>query len=67
MSKLSVLPRRSLFCADVVANNVELVANVVANDTQMIANGMSRHGKYADLNKRREYMRKYMSEYRANK
>ena len=39
----------------VVANKPEMVANVVAN----------RHGKYADLDKRRAYMRAYMAKRRA--
>ena len=41
----------------VVANKEELVANVVAN---------SRHGKYADLEKRRAYQREYMRRRRLN-
>lgn len=82
MSKLSALPRKSLFRQiDVVANKpvkvvanitapVEKVANMVANTSDMVANKIhhvSRHGKYADADKRREYMRKYMAARRAGK
>ena len=42
----------------VVANAEKVVANVVAN---------SRHGKYADLEKRRAYQREYMRKKRADK
>ena len=49
-----------------------LVANIlkVANrQPKQVANisagGVSRHGKYADLSRRRQYMRDYMRTYRA--
>lgn len=44
--------------AHVVANEPKVVANVVANAVP------SRHGKYADAEKRRAYMRAYMAKKR---
>lgn len=40
-----------------------VVANVVANNPEVVAN--SRHGKYADLEKRKAYQREYMRKKRA--
>jgi hypothetical protein len=43
-------------CRPLVANKPE----VVANSAPLVANKQSRHGQYADAEKRKTYMRDYM-------
>jgi hypothetical protein len=47
----------------VVANKPELVVNRVVANTDVVAN---KHGKYADKDKRRGYMKEYMRQKRAS-
>jgi len=55
-----------------VANRVAGRADLVANESVVVANApvelvANRHGKYRDLDRRREYMRKLMARRRAER